>query len=279
MQFGKFSITAINFGVFRLDGGSMFGSVPKNLWSKSIAADEDNCIPLMCRSLLITAQDRRFLIDVGMGEKWAERQRAIYGIRNTPELNWGFERASVTDIILTHLHFDHAGGISYHDGRGELQLTFPEAAVHLQVANWDHARNPSLKDRASYLAENVMPLSESKLLLCDGTAEIYPGITVHRIDGHTRGQQWVEITGGGDEKIFFATDLVPTSHHVPLPYHMGYDVCAETLLKEKLVFLDRAHKEKAIVVFEHDRDVAAAHVGISEKGHFVALPIEHGLNS
>jgi glyoxylase-like metal-dependent hydrolase (beta-lactamase superfamily II) len=245
----------------------MFGSVPKPLWMRAIAADEENRIPLLCRSLLVKHADRQFLIDVGLGEKWSDKQRLIYGIRNTPPFNWGFNPSQVTDVILTHLHFDHAGGISYRDADGSLKLSFPHAKVHLQLANWDRARSPSLKDRASYLPENVGPLQNADLILYDGDAEIYPGITVHRVDGHTPGQQWIEISGG-ESPLFFATDLIPTSHHIPLAYHMGYDVCADTLLAEKEVFLARAVDERAIVCFQHDREVQAARVTRNERGQY-----------
>ncbi len=245
----------------------MFGSVPKNLWARSIAADDENRIPLVCRSLLIRDGKKQFLVDVGIGEKWGDKQRQIYQIRNTPQFNWGFDPLNVTDVILTHLHFDHAGGVSYRDTDGSLKLSFPRAKVHLQIANWDRARNPSLKDRASYLADNISLLHEADLVLCDGDVEIYPGITVHRVDGHTPGQQWVEISAG-ESRLFFATDLIPTSHHIPLAYHMGYDVCADTLLHEKESFLTRAVEEGAIVCFQHDRDVQAARISRNDRGQY-----------
>jgi len=267
MKIGAFNIQEIIFGHFRLDGGCMFGSVPKNLWSKSIPADAENCIHLVCRSLLIHTGDRRFLVDVGMGEKWNDKQRQIYAIKNTPKGDWGFDPSSVTDVILTHLHFDHAGGITSPTQDGGVELSFPQATIHLQKANWEHALNPTLKDRASYLMDNVKPLAQAKLSLYEGTHEIVPGLTVHRVDGHTKGQQWIEISSG-DERIFFATDLIPTAHHVPLAYHMGYDVCAETLLNEKETFLKRAHAENAWVCFQHDSETAAAHVTLNTRGQY-----------
>ena len=269
MKIGRYTITPIIFGSFRLDGGCMFGSVPKNLWSKSISADDENCIPLVCRSLVIEDDSRRFLVDVGIGDKWSDKQRAIYGISLNPDLIEGFNSPTITDVILTHLHFDHAGGISCRDATGRLALRYPHARVHLQSANWQQAQNPTPKDRASYLQENIEPLRDAKLMLCDGTVEIAPGIILHRVDGHTPGQQWVEIRGD-QERLFFATDLIPTSHHIPLAFHMGYDVCAETLLREKLYFLERAVKENAIVAFQHDSKVEAVRVGLSDKGQFQA---------
>lgn len=269
MQIGDFNIQEVIFGHFRLDGGCMFGSVPKNLWSKSIPADEENCIHLACRSLLIDFAGRRFLVDVGMGEKWNGKQRQIYGIRNTPKEQWGFDPASITDVILTHLHFDHAGGITSPTSDGGVALSFPQATIHLQRANWEHALNPTPKDKASYLVDNVKPLTQAKLTLYEGTHEIVPGLWVHRVDGHTKGQQWIEIASGND-RVFFATDLIPTAHHVPLAYHMGYDVCAETLLGEKATFLERAHRENAWVCFQHDAETCVAQVTRNERGQYEA---------
>jgi glyoxylase-like metal-dependent hydrolase (beta-lactamase superfamily II) len=267
MKIGSLNVSEVIFGLFLLDGGCMFGSVPKNLWTRSIGSDEENRIPLLCRSLLIKHGDRRLLVDVGLGDKWSEKQKQIYGIRNTPPFNWGFKPEEVTDVVLTHLHFDHAGGISYRRDDGSLALAFPQAKIHLQVANWNRACEPSPKDRASYLTENVEPLRGADLTLCDGDVEIYPGIIVHRVDGHTPGQQWIELSGG-DAPLFFATDLIPTSHHVPLAYHMGYDVCADTLLAEKDAFLTRAVDERAIVCFQHDREVQAARIVRNDRGQY-----------
>lgn len=269
MKIGTFTIQEVLFGLFRLDGGCMFGSVPKNLWAREIPSDEENRIQLACRSLIIRGAGRVFLVDVGMGEKWSEKQKAIYAIQNTPRAQWGFDPKEVTDVVLTHLHFDHAGGITELNAEGKPVLAFPHATIHLQRANWEHAQNPTLKDRASYLPDNVTPLTNAKLTLYDGSSEIVPGLWVHRVDGHTKGQQWVEVRGER-ERLFFPTDLMPTSHHVSLPYHMGYDVCAETLLQEKEGFLKRAHSEGALICFEHDATTALAKVTINERGHYVA---------
>lgn len=270
MKIGNFNISPVDFGLFRLDGGSMFGSVPKNIWSKQIKADPENCIELSTRSLFIqdATNGNKILIDVGMGEKWDERSKLIYGIRNTSVGELPFKENEITHIILTHLHFDHAGGISRYTGaRDTLELVYPHAQVFVQKANFENARAPNRKEKASYLKENVEVLNQAKMTLVEGEQEVYPGIIVHRVDGHTRGQQWIEISSG-DAKIFYPTDLVPTSHHLPVPFHMGYDICAETVLREKEQFLTRAEQENAIVVFEHDSAVVAARIGINPKGHF-----------
>lgn len=273
MIFGSFTVQEVVFGRFRLDGGCMFGSVPRNLWAKRIQPDEENCIPLVARSLCITQGDRRILIDCGMGELWTESQRGIFAIRNVSELDWGFAPDSVTDLILTHLHFDHAGGLVRRTPSGDLEPMFPNARIHLQRAQWDQARNPTLKDRASYLPETVQFLATAPgLTLHEGDVEILPGLHLHRVDGHTRGQQWVEL-GREGEALFFPTDVVPTAHHVPLAYHLGYDLCAETLLREKEALLGRALQERARVCFQHDAHTALARIGMSERGQFVAEPL------
>lgn len=274
MKFGDFDLTIQNFGFFRLDGGSMFGSVPKNLWSRRIPSDAENCIKLATRSLILRKNGRVFLIDVGMGEKWNEKSRAIYAIQNVPEKDWCFKADEITDVLLTHLHFDHAGGISrWKEGEGgPVVPCYPKATVHLQASNLTNAKAPTMKERASYLVENYGVLEKLKLNLVDGTTELIPGLFVHKVDGHTKGQQWIEVHGGNDV-IFYSTDLVPTSHHLPIPFHMGYDNCAETLLREKETFLEEALKRNAIIFFEHDPDIAAVRIKKDERGHFAVREV------
>jgi glyoxylase-like metal-dependent hydrolase (beta-lactamase superfamily II) len=269
LAFGRFKVSLVDFGTFRLDGGSMFGSVPKNLWTKKIPADNENCIPLALRSLKIEVDDRVFLVDVGIGEKWNEKQRAIFGIKNAPAASLGLAPESITDIVLTHLHFDHAGGISrYKAGSSEeVELTYPQATVHVQRANLENAQSPNPKERASYLKENYAILTTGKLNLLEGETEIIPGFLVRTFNGHTRGQQTVELING-DTSLVFPTDLIPTSHHLPVPFHMGYDICAETILREKERFLTRCVERNSIVVFQHDPVVAAGRVVRDERGQF-----------
>lgn len=274
MTLNNSSIYSFNFGNFRLDGGSMFGSVPKNLWNKLIPADDQNRITLASRSLIIERDNRRILIDCGMGDKWSEKLRTIYAIENVPLGSWPFRADEITDLVLTHLHFDHAGGVTKYSNEISKQpvLTFPHATIYLQHANWENARNPSLKERASYLSENVQPLEVAQLNLVRGDVEILPGIIVHQVDGHSLGQQWVEIQTNS-QPLFFATDLIPTSCHLPLPYHMGYDRCAETVMSEKEIFLKRVIDEDAIVVFQHDPAIEACTVTIDPKGHYAVKEV------
>lgn len=269
MTIDNFRVSTITFGTFRLDGGAMFGSVPKNLWINRIAADEENCIPLATRCLLIEIDERKILVDVGLGSKWNEKSKEIYRIKNFTFEELAFDPESVTDLILTHLHFDHGGGVSrYKQGSsGELELCFPKARVHLQQKNLTLAQKPNVRERASYLRENVEPLTRATLNLLHGTTEILPGLWVHEINGHTEGQQWIEVRGK-ETSVMYPSDLIPTAQHLPLPFHMGYDMCVATLLKEKEYFLTYAMERDATVVFEHDTALPAARVGKDERGHY-----------
>jgi len=269
IDFGKFKISAHNHGFFRLDGGAMFGSVPKNLWSRLIKPDEENCIPLATRSILIEVEDRKILVDVGCGDKMPAKLNKIFAIKNTPEDELGFDRKAVTDVILTHLHFDHGGGISRFKDNSpdELELVYPQAQVFIQKDNYLNAKNPNIRERASYLKENIDILESGDLKLVDGSTEIFPDIWVHPIHGHTTGQQYLEIRHG-TERIYYVADLIPTSRHLPLPFHMGYDMCAGTVIDEKEKFLEKALSENALIIFEHDPDTEAGYLAINERGHY-----------
>ncbi len=251
------------FGQIKLDGGSMFGSVPKEIWSKKIPADEKNRITLATNSIIIKTADKCFLVDTGNGDKWDEKRRSIYEFTYKP-LN---DPAQITDVILTHLHFDHAGGISYYTPSKELKLTYPKANIFLQKENYTNAGKPNLKERASYLKENVEILDKANLNLVEGSVEIHPGIWVHRIDGHTTGQQYVEIRKP-NETFYFATDLIPTHHHLPIPFHLGYDICAQTTMREKQDFLDKVLLTDGTVIFQHDSEIQAGKIQIDKKGNY-----------
>jgi glyoxylase-like metal-dependent hydrolase (beta-lactamase superfamily II) len=269
MKFGRFEVKALNHGFYRLDGGAMFGTVPRVIWSRLIPPDEENRIRLATRSLLIDTGDRRILVELGLGDKWTEKLRKIYGVESfTPE-QAGFDPGAVTDIVISHLHFDHVGQISRFKpgGDAEVELSFPQARVHLQADNFETARRPNVRERASYLKDNVEVLERARLDLVRGSRELEPGIWVHQTNGHTRGQQWLEVRSGS-ETIAFPADMIPTSRHLPLPYLMGYDMSAETLLREKEDFLRRAVAGQWIVVFVHDPDTPAGRVKVDERGHF-----------
>jgi glyoxylase-like metal-dependent hydrolase (beta-lactamase superfamily II) len=269
MRFGSFDITTVNHGYFRLDGGAMFGTVPKAIWAKLAPPDEDNRIRLAARSLLVHTADRVVLVDAGMGDRWPDKLRRIYDIKPAADGGKGLDPASVTDVILTHLHFDHARGVfqARPGDEGEADLRYPGARIHVQAANYETAKTPNVRERASYIAEDTKRLERARLVLAAGSAEIAPGIRVHGTNGHTRGHQWVEVRADG-RTIAFPSDIVPTSKHLPVPYLMGYDICAEALLVEKDALLRRAVEEDWILVFGHDPDVPAGRVGLDDKGHY-----------
>ncbi len=274
MNFGKFRIFAHNHGFYRLDGGAMFGTVPKAIWSKLIPSDEDNRIRMSTRSLIIDAGKRIFMVDAGNGDKWSDKLRRIYDIHNFDSRDSGLEPSLITDVVLTHLHFDHAGGISrFKEGNpGEVELVYPKAKVYVQADNFKSARNPNRREKASYLKENVGILERADLVLTEGSQEIFPGIWVHKQGGHTRGHQWVEVRNDS-ESVAFTGDTVPTSRHLPIPYGMGYDICAERLLKEKEKLLGRALVRNWTLVFPHDPDIAAAKVKLDEKVHYAVREV------
>ncbi len=269
MKFGPFEITTVSFGTFRLDGGAVFGTVPKTIWSKLLPPDDDNRVLFAARSLVIRAGGRVVLVDAGTGDRWPDKLRRIFDIRPAEAGTPGLDPASVTDVVLTHLHFDHARGIfqARPGDEGAVDLRYSEASVYVQAANYETAKAPNARERASYIAEDTKLLGRTRLVLTSGSREILPGVRVHGTNGHTRGHQWVEVRADG-RTLAFPSDIVPTSRHLPLPYLMGFDISAETLLGEKDALLARAVDESWILVFCHDPDVAACRVGRDEKGHY-----------
>ena len=180
-----------------------------------------------------------------MGEKWSDNLRLIYGIENLPASQWGFEPSKITNVILTNIHFDHAGGISkYIDAQQkELELCYPKATIHLQADNLMNAKNPTIKERASYLKENWAPVEKAKLNIINGTNDIYPGIRGHQVNGHTAGQQWIEIYCD-HQAIFYPTDLIPTSHHVPRHFIWAMIYAQAPCLRKRPIFWKPPLKER-----------------------------------
>lgn len=259
---GDWTVRTVEAGHLWLDGGSMFGSVPKPLWSRTNPPDERNRIRLAMRCLLAQGHGRTVLVDVGLGEKFPEKLRDIYRVESEPSLlvslaAAGVAPGDVTDVVLTHLHFDHAGGSTVNTPEGP-RPTFPTARWWVQRRNWDNAHAPNPRERASYMPENYDALADGgRLELLDGATTLWPGFGVEPVDGHTRGQQVVHITGGG-KSLWYVADLIPTAAHVRIPFVMGYDVAAIETMAEKRAVLTRAVSEQAWVVLEHDPDTALA---------------------
>ena len=249
-------------GEFRLDGGAMFGVVPKVLWEKKSPPDDKNRIRMRANSLLVRAAGQNILIETGNGTKWDAKQRAIYAIDGGDPLIDSLGKAGVRPheidlVINTHLHFDHAGGNTRFDGE-RLIPTFRNARYVVQRGELEHAATPTERDRASYFPENFEPISDAgQWQLVEGDAEIMPGISVERIIGHNADVQAVILRGGG-KGIAFVADLFPTRHHIPLPWIMAYDLYPLQSLETKRKWVPRIIKEGWTVIFGHDPVAAAA---------------------
>lgn len=265
MRIGEFEVVIITDGYERLDGGAMFGVVPKILWEKTNPPDDRNRILMGLNCLLVTGNGKRILIDTGVGSKSDPKFCDIYGIEGRSSLldslkGYGFEPGDIDIVINTHLHFDHAGGNTYRDEKGRVVPTFPNARYFTQKGEWDVALNPNERTRATYLKENFLPLEETKCLdLIDGDAEIIKGVSLLKTPGHTMHHQSVLI-GSGSEQGLFIGDLIPMSPHLHLPYIMAYDLYPLTTLETKRWLLARAMDEDWIIFLDHDPKIKAGRV-------------------
>lgn len=263
LTLGGWRVHTLETGFLWLDGGSMFGSVPKPLWSRTNPPDEKNRIRLAMRCLLLEGHGRVVLVDDGAGDKMSEKLAGIYRIEHDATT---LERAlagvgrsgeDVTDVVLTHLHFDHAAGSTRRDG-DRLVPRLPRARYHVQRRNLENARHPNPRERASYQPEDFEPLAGAGVLeTWDGQGSPWPGIEIFTADGHTRGQQLVRVAGP-EGVLYFVADLIPTAAHVRIPFVMGYDVAAIETMAEKRELLVRAAAEGAWICLEHDPEVALA---------------------
>lgn len=275
MQLGKFKIDILDTGIFALDGGAMFGVVPKALWAKAYnPGDELNRIPLAAKPLLIQWDNKKLLIDTGCGDKVNEKLASIYKIDvNSSSIEkalakFAIKREEITDVILTHFHFDHAGGATIIENN-EIIPTFPNAKYYVQAEHLKWSLSPTDKDKASFLKENYMPLINNNLIeSLDGACEVFPGISVQPLYGHTKGMQIVKINDGGLSLVYFA-DLMPTAAHLPIPFVMGYDNFPLTTMAEKKSVLGEAYESSSILVFEHDAFLQAASITTNEKGFVI----------
>ena len=273
MRIGPYELTTIETGWFALDGGAMFGVVPRALWARQIEPDDRGRIGLALRALLIEEVDgpRKILVDTGIGQKWDAKNADIFGVDHSRlELEAslaarGLNTGDITDVLLTHLHFDHAGGATKRVG-DQTVPTFENATYHVQKENLAWAQAPTEKDRASYLKENFMALvNEGVLELTDGPGEWLPGIELLVSHGHTRGMQLPHVFGP-EGHVAYCADLIPTSVHVPTPWVMAYDNFPLTTMEEKRTILERARAEDWILFFEHDPFGAAARVSEGARG-------------
>lgn len=277
-RLGDFTIHALESGTQRLDGGAMFGVVPKPLWEKRIPADERNRIPLALRCLLVETADQLVLIETGLGNKENEKFRDIYGVDNAPSdpahadrlqelvAEAGFRPQDVGVVIDTHLHFDHAGGNTFRDYEGQVRVSFPNARYVVQRGEWEWAHRANERTSASYLPDNYEPvMAAGQLDLVEGDIEIVPGISVMRTPGHCPHHQSV-LVRSGDETACFLADVVPTFAHLPLPWIMGYDVEPLVTLESKRALLKRAVDERWLLVSTHDPFTAWGYAAADGKG-------------
>jgi glyoxylase-like metal-dependent hydrolase (beta-lactamase superfamily II) len=274
MTIGPYDVNTLETGRFALDGGAMFGIVPKPIWSRFHPADERNRVELAMRVLLIRDGKRNILVDVGIGTKLPPKLVDIYRVeleRSSLGSSLGkfdLHPTDITDVILTHLHFDHAGGATQKRD-GTVLPTFPEATHYVQKAHWELAMNPTVKDRGSFMKDDYLPIRDAgRLELLDGESEILPGIDLVIVNGHTDAQQLVRIRGNG-KTLLYCCDLVPTVGHLPYPYVMAYDLRPLVTIEEKKRILGQAYEEKTILIFEHDPAVEAATIKSGEKGFVI----------
>ncbi|CAI8253550.1 MAG: putative quorum-quenching lactonase YtnP [Flavobacteriales bacterium] len=285
------TLHAIETGNFKLDGGAMFGVVPKALWSRTNPADNKNRIELAARSLLIEDGNRLILIDTGMGNKQGQKFFSHFDLWGNHSLDKslqeaGFSRADITDVFLTHLHFDHCGGaVRWNKNQTGYELTFPNATYWSNEAHWEWATQPNAREKASFLSENLLPIQESgqlKFVRVPETtfaAESELGFGVLFVNGHTEKQMIPHISYNG-KTLVFAADLLPTIGHLPLPYIMGYDVRPLETLKEKDMFLTNAVNNNFVLFLQHDTNNPLITLQHTDRGVRLldSLPVE-SLNS
>ena len=269
-------IHVVNTGYFKLDGGAMFGVVPKSLWTRTNPADENNMCSWALRSLLIEDGKRLILIDTGMGDKQSDKFFSHYYLHGDDSLDkslnqLGFHRDEITDVFLTHLHFDHCGGaVEWNDQKNGYRPAFKNATYWSTQDHWNWAINPNDREKASFLKENILPIQESGQLKFvektgDYSKEIYNNFDVLFVDGHTESMMIPHIRYKNKTLVFMA-DLLPSVGHIPLPYVMGYDTRPLTTLKEKGIFLNQAMNEKYVLFLEHDAMNECCTLKETEKG-------------
>lgn len=270
MKIGKYQIHIIDSGYFYLDGGAMFGIIPKPLWEKTNPADEANRVKLATRNLLLVSDDKKILIDTGMGKKWSKKSVEIYKIEQdefslmSSLAKLSVKSEDITDVLLTHLHFDHTGG-STEMIDGKSTPAFKNARYHVSEKNFNWATNPSERDKGSYIKDNFLPLFESGVLYFFKDKFFDDEIEFIEVNGHTFCMQLVKISDSSNT-ILYCADLFPFSSHIPLPYVMGYDLQPLVTVEEKKQILPKAVKENWILCFEHDPFHSFATVEKTETG-------------
>ena len=263
---GRWTFWHIQTHKFALDGGAMFGVVPRVLWEKKIPPDDQNRIPMGTNLLLVKTEKDLVLVDTGLGERWDEKGKRIYAIQpQDPWQNLPYGPEDVTVVILTHLHFDHARGAVDRN----LKPAFPNARYYVQRDDFYEALHPNERNRASYSPDDFLPLG-SQLHLLDGDQEIVPGVFVIKTAGHTAGHQIVRFAPG-DREVYFVADFIPTIHHAALPYIMAYDLYPMDSLRKRRELYPLFMEREALLVFEHDAEPRQGFLTFDGKRHSVRL--------
>ena len=277
MKIADYELYPILTSQFRLDGGAMFGIIPKTLWNKKMPSDELNRIQMVTRSLLLVSNDKRILIDTGNGDKWQEKFKKIYEIDTTRGsldsslTDVGLTAEDITDVICTHLHFDHIGGNTKIED-GKIIPSFPNAKYWISDVNWKVANSPSEKDKGSFMQDDWSVLAENNMInFVNGKEQFLPNIDIIVSNGHTPGMMLPKISDNNNTLVYGA-DLIPTSSHIPLSWVMAYDVQPTITIEEKKQFYHDAIDKNWILFFEHDPDISACTVQYDGK-HFIKKDI------
>ncbi len=265
----------INTGNFKLDGGAMFGVVPKSIWQKLNPADENNMCSWAMRCLLVQDGNKLILIDNGIGNKQSDKFFGFYYLHGNDSLDnslnkLGFSQQDITDVVLTHLHFDHCGGsIAWNADKTKYQTAFANATYWSNALHWQHAISPNVREKPSFITENILPIEESgQLKFVNSPTDIANFITMRTVFGHTEAMMLPQIQYNGNT-IVFCADLIPSMGHLPVNYVMGYDIKPLESMKDKALFLQEALANNYILFFEHDPLIECCTIKLNEKGQYI----------
>ncbi len=276
MKIGKYKLFSIETSEFGLDGGAMFGIIPKAMWERKAPSDSFNRIKMVTRSLLLVSDSHKILIDTGNGSKWTKKYLELYNIDlsryniNSSLKKYGFTTDDITDVICTHLHFDHAGGNTiYHENN--LVPTFSNATYWISEKNWNLANHPSQKDQGSFMECDWEVLAQNNMIMLVKD-KFLPGLEIYFTEGHTDGLMHPVISDG-NKTLFYGADIFPTAAHIPVPWVMSYDLRPAETIKEKDSLLKKMHDEEWILFFEHDPIYQACTIGVEGKHYCINKPV------